>query len=257
MQNKTKHLFRVLVLSFFIYLLSNSLTAQELAHLDKRFLFEDVFSMFPGETGFVKNSSISFFYSIPYNLKDLSTRSLNISIPAGKFFSIETFFSDFGTDKYSEEKIGISIGKKILTHLAFGISLTGNRLSIRNYPNKTEENIGFGTTFKNNRLIFSFCHVLKNGGMDKPVSYFESGAALSKRLHLYLLLKKENDFPVQKILTIFFRENLLSFDGGFGDNPSYYSLGFCYRIMRYRFSFKYKEDMNLGKSQFFCFYILI
>ena len=257
MQNKTKQLFKVLVFLIFTYCFSNSSSAQEIEYPDKRFIFEDFFSLFPGEGCLKKNNSISFFYSIPFGLKELSTRSLNIDLNAGNFICIETFISDFGTEKYSENKIGISVGRRILSDLAIGISYLRNRVSIRNYSDQLAEYIGFSSTFKQGPFYFTYYQVLNKNKLNKPVMYFEAGTSFSKNFNIFLLFKKEKNFPVQKILSILFRINSWSFDAGFGEDPSFYSLGFSFTILKYIISIKQKEDMNLGRSHCFCFYVKI
>ena len=117
---------KILQCGFILILCFEKGIAQEICFFDKRMVFEDFYSTFPGECIYNNRKSISFFYSIPFGLKDLSTKSLDLVLSMKNSIRFEGFFSDFGSDKYSEKKTGISLSKNFGKYIALGISYNFN-----------------------------------------------------------------------------------------------------------------------------------
>lgn len=247
---------KILIYCFILLLFSEKVAAQEQYFIDKRMIFEDFYSTFPGEYDILSNNTISLFYSLPFNLKELSTKSLNIIIPIRNIIRFESLFSDFGSNKYGEKKIGISLSKNFGKYIAFGISFDFKKLKIKNYGELSEKNGGAGASLNFKKVRISFFELL-NRNRQKNMRFIQVSANTIENINFTCILKKEESYPLQKICYFTYFNKLAALFIGFGENPAHYSLGISFLIRMFKISYQLKEDLNLGTTQYFCFYIYL
>jgi len=240
-----------------LFFIITSTFPQSINSLDKRMIFEDFFKYFPSESSSYQGGSTSFFYCLPFNLKELSTRALNSNLKINKLGSLELYISDFGSEKFSKKNFGVSLSRKINRYLDLGLSFNRNLLKVKNYANISENHFGFAASINYKNVLITAYNYFKKDLFYENILYFQTKFNFDRKYALYVILKKETEFPLQRIFVISVQHFPIFVNFGIGQKPDCYSLGVGLIKSIFQIVYNYKEDLNLGKSQYFCFYIFL
>lgn len=84
----------------------------------------DLWSSFHNQAGLALNKSLSlgFNYENRFNIKELGTRSLGVTIPAGKA-SVGTVYSYFGYSDFKRQMVGIACGLPLSGKISAGVQI--------------------------------------------------------------------------------------------------------------------------------------
>ena len=230
--------------------------AQEKCYFDKRMVIEDFYSRFPGEYIYDNRKSISFFYSIPFNLRELSTKSLNLALDFNKSYRFESFICDFGSDKYFEQKTGISLSKNFGKYIVLGISYNLMKTSIKNYSELYDRWSGVGGSLNFKLIKITFYKTVKKNIEDNR-KFLQVLINPGDNILINCLLKKENSFHLQRVYNFIVSGKLFDLSISLGEHPTFYSFGVSFLIKKLEINCQLREDLNLGTSQFFCLCIYL
>jgi hypothetical protein len=84
----------------------------------------DLWSSFHNQAGLALNKSLSFGFNYEnrFNIKELSTRSAGLTIPAGKT-SLGGVYSNFGYSDYKRQMVGIACGLPLSGKISAGVQI--------------------------------------------------------------------------------------------------------------------------------------
>ncbi len=200
---------------------------------------DDYNSIFYNPAGLtiLKNKEGAFFYSIPYNLKELGTKCFAFVLPY-KHSGIGIVLQQMGTELYNESQFVFSSGVKIYKDFSIGVSSKLLNLSIKGYGSKSILAIDTGVlyAFKDDLKFGAFFNNINNPGIGSPKEKISKlfSVGISKKLisglTLNLDLSRYNKYPViirfggemnfneQFFLRLGINDNPTNFSGGFGVN---------------------------------------
>ena len=209
---------------------------------------DDYNSVFYNPAGLsrLQDKEISFFYLIPYGLKELGTKCCAFAVPF-KNSGLGMVLQQMGTELYRESQFIFSAAAEFYKGFSIGINSKILNLSIQGYGEKSILGLDAGVlyVFKNGFKLGAFFNNINNPGFGKTngkINRFSS-VGISKKiasgLTLNLDLNKYNNYPVimrfggeihlneQFYLRMGVSDNPTKFSGGFGIDIRKISVNYC------------------------------
>lgn len=207
----------------------------------------------PGIMTYNDDFVLETFYTRPFNLKELDTRSGILSIPMG-CTRLGISFSSFGSKKFSETSGGFLLSWPILGIFGFSAEMKLFSTSITGYENKTSVNLNGGLFLKTEPVFMGIRYL--NSGQNK-ISV--SGAKNLPGFHLFFSAKLSKrlitEFGIlnqEKFRNLYAWENRVALHEAFNlvfgisDNPSGYTFGLELIRGKFRFLYQFKDHSDLG-----------
>jgi len=205
------------------------------------------------------NNEVSFFYMIPYGIKELGIKCFAFVLPV-KIFGFGIMSQQMGTDLYRESQLVFSAGMRIYKGLSLGINSKLLNLRIQGYGSRSLLGVDIGMLYDvGNDLKFgAFFNNVNNPCIGKTKEKIAKicSIGISKKLisglTLNLDMSKYNKYPV---IVRFGGEMHLKeqFQLRFGisDNPTKFSGGFGVEMKNLSFDYSASNHIILGLTNLF------
>ncbi len=106
----------------------------------------------PAGLWLISNPNVQAFYSVPFNISDLTTAAFNFTYPAA-FGNGTINFESYGFDLYRETTIGLAYSQSFRQKLIFGLAFNYYYLAIRNGGSAGTPGMDIGLLFKPHEKI--------------------------------------------------------------------------------------------------------
>jgi hypothetical protein len=191
----------------------------------------DAFYYNPAGLWLINNPHTTAFYSVPFNIADLTTSAFNFTYP-GRFGNATVNFESYGFDLYRETTLGFAYSRSFAKKLICGIVLNYDHLAIKNGGSAGTVGADVGFLFKpHEKVTIGFSSRNINGpqlARDKLPQVFTLGASWQALAHLtvnsdvYKDVKFPADIRVGAEYVIFGK---LFLRAGMASEPSRFSVG--------------------------------
>lgn len=205
-------------------------------------------------------SEIQFdaYFTRPYGLRELDTRSFLLMLPWGKKrFGLS--MTSFGGKLYSETAVSCLSVLHVTAGLWITSELTWLPVTISGYRRMSDFAVNKGLFYHISRyeLGFRFLNIVSGGDAHTRIGrnrafQFRAGASLSPAFKIAVGMLQETGFPPLWIL-----ENRLCFGGilglvtEIGANPSQYAFGIEIKLRAVQFVYYLKQHPDLGSTSQF------
>lgn len=220
-------------------------------------LSEDAFSLFTNPSGLAQINWIEggFFYSpSPFGMNELSNAFFAASFPSA-YGSFGLGVSTYGFELYKENKFVLAYANRYAKNFFYGVALSLNHLSIKNYGKDNALTFSLGTLYyisSDFRFAFAADNLNKaTWGNDKnqiPTVY-RSGLSYEVIRNVGLNIAVEAEFGFTPSLQCGINYDLneyFSLRSGFANEPAKYSAGFGINYSQFEIDYGIFTHQELG-----------
>ncbi len=225
-------------------------------------LSNDVFSLFTNPSGLSQLNWIEggvFYSPSPFGEKELSNAFFAASIPT-KYGSFGLGVTTYGFELYKENKFILTYANRYAKNFFYGVSLSLNHLSIRNYGEDNALSFSLGALYYVSP-VFRFAFIAENlnkasWGKEKnqiPTIY-KSGISYDVLQNVSLNFSLESEVGFNPSLQCGINYDLndyFSLRSGFANEPSKYSAGFGIHYSQFEIDYAIFTHQELGLTHQF------
>jgi len=225
-------------------------------------LSSDAFSLFTNPSGLAQINWIEggvFYSPSPFGVKELSNAFFAASIPT-EYGSFGLGVTTYGFELYKENKFVLSYANRYAKNFFYGVSLSLNHLSIKNYGEDNALVFSFGALYYiSSGLRFAFAAENLNKaswGKEKnqiPTAYL-SGVSYDVLSNVSLNVAVESEVGFNPSIQCGINYDLneyFSIRSGFANEPAKYSAGFGVNYSQFEIDYAIFTHQELGLTHQF------
>lgn len=209
----------------------------------------------PGMLRSLTGLHIEVFYTRPFGIRDLETRSMLLSAP----WKNQTFgftFTSFGGAVYTENKLTLTHVIQIAHSLYLTSELSWLPVKITGFEGTSDKSVSEGLYFENGSYLANIrmINIYSSGsantreGRNKAIQ-MAAGFHPVRRLSTLVYFLSEKELPASWVF-----ENRIALHetvtvaAEIGDNPGYYAFGFTIFHTGFQFAYTWKSHRDLGST---------